>query len=168
MRKMRRKERELPRELAFSVVDKCAYSVMATVNSDGSPYCTPLSLAREGEWLYFHSAKEGHKIDNLRYRNRVCVSCVGEVKAVPGDFSTEFESSVIYGTATEITDREEKIHALRLISERYTPDNMPAFDEAVKKSLDVTGVWKIHIDEISGKHKKLDKDGKEINYGKME
>ena len=165
---MRRKDRELPRDLALSIADTCAYSVMATVNTDGSPYCVPLSLAREGEWLYFHSAKEGQKIDNLKYRNLVCISCVGNVKAVPGDFSIEFESAIIYGTAHEVTDRDEKINALRLISIRYTPNNMPAFDEAVKQNFDITGIWKVHIDEISGKQKKLDNDGREIKYAQME
>ena len=151
---MRRKDREMSREFALAVVDKCAYSVMATVNSDGSPYCIPLSPVREGEWLYFHSALEGQKIDNLRRESRVCVTCVGDVKAVPGKFSLYYESAVIKGTASEITGREEKIHALGLISRRYTPDNMAAFDETIERELEHTGVWKIRIDEISGKGRK--------------
>ena len=151
MHNMRRKDREQSRDFALELADKCSYSVMATVNPDGSPYCTPLSMAREGEWLYFHCAKEGHKIDNLRKNSRVCVSCVDGVKPLADDFSTEYESAVIMGAASEVTDREEKIRALRLICERYTPGIMAAFDEAIKNSLDNTGVWKIHIDEISGK-----------------
>ena len=150
---MRRKDRELSRDLALSITDKCAYSILATVNPDGSPYCIPLSMAREGEWFYFHSAQAGQKVDNLRYQNRVCISCVGEIKEIPGVFSIGFESAIIHGTASEVTDQEEKIRALRLISLRYTPDNMASFDEAIKKSLDITGIWKIHIDEISGKGK---------------
>ena len=141
----------MSRDFALAVADKCAYSVMATVNGDGTPYCIPLSMAREGEWLYFHSALEGHKIDNLKHKNRVCVSCVGDLKEIPGAFSVWYESAVIKGTASEVTDREEKIHALALICRRYTPAIMDAFDKAIEKDLDRTGVWKIHIDEISGK-----------------
>ena len=159
MRVTRRKDREKPRDFALEVVDKCAYSVMATVNPDGSPYCIPLSMARDGEWMYFHCAREGHKLDNLRNQNRVCVSCVGEVRPIAGAFSIEYESAVIFGAAMEVTDREEKIHALRLISERYTPEHMTAFDEAIERELDITGVWKIHIDEISGKARKKLRDG---------
>jgi len=151
MQNVRRKDRERPREFALEVVDKCAYSMMATVNPDGTPYCIPLSMTREGDWLYFHSALEGHKIDNLKYQNRVCISCVGEVKEAPGEFSINYESAVINGVASEITDREEKIRALLLISKRYTPANMENFDKAIEKNLGRTGVWKIHIDEISGK-----------------
>ena len=150
---MRRKDREKSKEFALAVADSCAYSVMATVNPDGTPYCIPLSLARDGEWLYFHSAQDGHKIDNLKAKNRVCISCVGNLQPAPGEFSIRFESAVINGTAWELSDREDKIRALSLISKRYTPANMEAFDKAVEKDLDNTGVWKIHIDEISGKGK---------------
>ena len=151
---MRRKDREQSKDFALEVADKCAYSALATVNPDGSPYCIPLSMAREGECLYFHCAKEGRKIDNLRNSSRVCVSCVGEVKPLTSDFSTLYESAVIFGAASEVTDREEKIRALRLICERYTPSHMAAFDKAIEQSLDITGVWKIHIDGISGKARK--------------
>jgi nitroimidazol reductase NimA-like FMN-containing flavoprotein (pyridoxamine 5'-phosphate oxidase superfamily) len=143
----------MSREFALAVVDTCAFGMMATVNSDGTPYCIPLSIARDGEWIYFHSAREGHKIDNLKYRNKVCVSCVGKIREAPGEFSIGFESAVINGAAEEVSNREEKIHALRIISERYTPENMAAFDGVIAKVLDVTGIWKIHIDEISGKGK---------------
>ena len=151
MRKMRRKDRELSKEAALEVIDRSAYSVMATVNSDGTPYCIPISPVRDGEWLYFHSALEGQKLDNIRRYDRVCVSCVGEQKAIPGKFALKFESAVIEGSAQEIVDREEKLRALRLISERYAPDNMAAFDKAIESDYDLTSVWKIHMDEISGK-----------------
>jgi len=110
-----------------------------------------MSFARDGEWLFFHSASEGHKLDNLRHSNKVCVSCVGGQNAIPGKFALQFESAVIFGTASEIVEKEEKIRALELISKRYTPANMPNFADAIAKQLDVTSVWKIHIDEISGK-----------------
>ena len=155
MRSVRRKDREINREEALAVVDKCAYSTMATVSSDGTPYCIPLSMVREGEWLYFHCATEGHKIDNLRHQSRVCISCVGNVKPFPGAFSLEYESAVINGNASEVTGQEEKLNALKLISQRYTPDHMPAFDEYVEKMIDKTMVWKIHIDEINGKGRRV-------------
>ena len=150
---MRRKDREKPRDFALAVTDKCAYFVMATVNPDGTPYCIPVSLAREGEWLYFHTAKEGHKIDNLKYQNRVCITCVSDLKEAPGEFSVRYESAVVVGTATEITDREEMIRALTLISKRYTPGIMHSFDKQIEKEFDRVAVWKICIDEISGKGK---------------
>ena len=151
MYSMRRKDREQDEDFALAVVDQCTYSVMATVDQDGSPYCIPISPAREGKWLFFHSAQEGHKIDNLRQRNKVCISCVGEQEAIPGKFALKYKSTVIFGAVTEVTEREEKIRAMNLICKRYTPGNMAAFDTYIEKQLDATSVWKIHMDEISGK-----------------
>jgi nitroimidazol reductase NimA-like FMN-containing flavoprotein (pyridoxamine 5'-phosphate oxidase superfamily) len=151
MRNMLRTDREKSKEFALAVVDKCDNFSMATVNPDGTPYCIPIYLARENDWLFFHSAPLGQKIENLRYQNRVCISCVGNVEVIPKDFGIKYESAVINGTASEVTDTDEKIKALAAISRRYTPDDMPYFDEAVKHGLNKAAVWKIHIDEISGK-----------------
>lgn len=151
MRPMRRKDREMPKEFAEAIIEKCEYFVMATVGPGGEPYCVPLSLAREGDWLYFHCAHEGHKIENLKFQNKVCISCVGETSIPRGNFTVEYESALVFGTARECESREEKIQGLKIICQRWTPLDMEAFEEAMEKSLDATAVWKIHIDDISAK-----------------
>ena len=59
---MRRTDREMTREFALMVVDKSEYASMATVNPDGTPYITTISMARVGEDIFFHCAPVGHKI----------------------------------------------------------------------------------------------------------
>lgn len=157
---MRRKDREMDGNFALNVADNCAYAVMSVIKPDGSPYCVPLSIAREGGNIYFHCAKEGLKLECLKRDNRVCVCCVGNVKPVPGKFTTEYESAVIDGHANEVDDDEEKISALRAICLKYTPDNMEKFDAAIAKSLERTGIWKIHIESITGKCKRADETKK--------
>jgi nitroimidazol reductase NimA-like FMN-containing flavoprotein (pyridoxamine 5'-phosphate oxidase superfamily) len=66
-----------------------------------------------------------------------------------------YESAVVCGTAEEVVDDDEKIRVLKCICLRYTPANMAAFDNAIKKSLAVTAVWKVSIDSITGKHNHL-------------
>jgi nitroimidazol reductase NimA-like FMN-containing flavoprotein (pyridoxamine 5'-phosphate oxidase superfamily) len=151
---MRRKDREMSRDEALAALDKAPFGTLATVDSDGVPYCIPLSMAREGEWLYFHCAMAGHKIDNLRADSRVCVSFVGKAEFPEDNFTVVFESAVVTGTAEEVTGDNEKIRGLRLISERFTPKNMNAFDAEIARLLTVTGVWKIRIEEIAGKIRK--------------
>ncbi|QQO10431.1 pyridoxamine 5'-phosphate oxidase family protein [Breznakiella homolactica] len=165
---MRRKDREMPREFAGEVLDKCGYASLATVGSDGFAYCVPVSIVRDGEWIYFHCAPEGRKIENLRYQPRVCISAVGETRIPENEFTTEYESAVVTGTAEEVINDEEKIHALRLLCLRYTPGNMAAFDEAIKRSLGRTSVWKVPMESVSGKRKKYDSSGKEMKFGRME
>jgi nitroimidazol reductase NimA-like FMN-containing flavoprotein (pyridoxamine 5'-phosphate oxidase superfamily) len=153
MRTMRRKDRERDRGFAERVVDSCLYAVLATVNDDGSPYCVPLSIVRDGEWVYFHCARGGHKIDNLKKRNRVCLSCVGKVEEPPDHFTVVYESAIVFGRAEEVLAETEKVRALRILCERHTPANMTAFDDEMAREYRATGVWKIHIEEISGKQR---------------
>ncbi len=165
---MRRKDREMDEAFALYVADKCEYAVMAMIDPDGAPYCVPLTIAREGENLYFHSAMEGYKLDCIRKDPRVCIACVGDTKRAADKFTTEFESAIIRGRASEVTERDEKIHALRLICERHTPANMADFDNAIERSLARTAVWRVVIGSITGKRKKYGSDGKELKFGRTE
>ena len=151
---MRRKDRETTREEALAVLDHASWGVLSIVDSNNEPYCIPLSPAREGEWLYFHCAMEGHKINILRSRPKVCIAFVGSAEFPEDHFTVIYESAIIFGTALELNSNEEKIHGLRIISERFTPGNMHAFDNEASNMLARTAVWKIHIDEITGKRRK--------------
>ena len=149
---MRRKDRERDREFGLAVIDQCEYGTVAIQGEE--PYCLPLSLVRVGEELYFHCALEGKKIDLLQKNKTVWVSFVGANVAAVDDFTTYFSSAMVKGTAREVTDPEEKVAALHVLCEKLTPAHMPAFDQAVARSLPVTGIWKIHMEEITAKEKR--------------
>jgi len=109
-----------------------------------------------GDDLYFHCAREGRKVDLLRRFPQVCISFVGDDRPVfvpPAMYSTYFQSVIVTGTASEVTDPKEKTAALRALCEKLTADHMEGFPPAVEKSLAVTAVWKVHIEELSGKAK---------------
>lgn len=150
---MRRKDRQMPEAFAWEVVDKCEYAFLAMTAEDGSPYGLPVTIARDGRAVYFHSALEGRKVACLQRSPKVCLSFVGETRVPPGKFTTLFESAVAFGIAEAVTEEEEKIHALQLLCQRHTPDNMESFPRAVAKSLGRTGVWRITVEEITGKAK---------------
>lgn len=150
---MRRRDREMPKEFACRVADGCLFSVVSMVTPEGKPYAVPLSVVRDGDTLYFHSAAEGQKTDCLRANPEVCVTCVGNVCCPNDRFTALYESAVAKGIAREVTETEEKIHALRLICERFSPDNMPQFDSAIAYSLPVTAVWRVDVKEWTGKAK---------------
>ena len=144
----------MPEEFAWEVVDKCAYALLSMTAEDGGPYGLPITVVREGRTIYFHSALEGRKAACLRQNPRVCLSCVGDTRIPPDQFTTYFESAVAFGTAEEVTDPQEKLVALRLLCQRHVPENMTAFDQAAAGSLHRTGVWKITVETITGKAKR--------------
>ena len=154
MREMRRKERQITEEEAWAVVDKCEYAFLAMTAEDDTPYGLPVTIVREGRNIYFHSALEGRKVECMRQHPRVCLTCVGDTAIQQDRFTTLFESAVAFGTAAEVTEDGKKTEALRLLCLRHTPGNMADFDRAVNASLARTGIWKISVEEITGKAKR--------------
>lgn len=151
---MRRKDRACPADEAWEILDACGYAVLAMTAEDGAPYAIPLHIVRRGTCVYFHSAMAGRKTDCLRTHPRVCLTCVGEAEVLQMRFTTRYASAVAEGTAQEVEDAEEKLEALRLLCLRHTPDAMGGFDGEAAGSLAHTAVWKITVEEISGKGNK--------------
>ena len=153
---MRRNDRARDRDFSLALIDRCTHGVMALSTGEAVPYCLPLSLVRVGDELYFHCAMKGRKVELLRRFPQVCVTFVGEDRpafVAPNEYTTYFQSAIVTGTASEVTDPAEKTEALRALCRKVTPEHMEGFDAAMEKSLSVTAVWKIHMEEISGKAK---------------
>lgn len=186
---MRRKDREMDRDFGYYVIDKARYGILSMID-DNEPYGIPLSIVRHEESLYFHSAKDGKKVGTLANNPSVSVAFVGEIsipdnfteeelKEIVSDesktillissvFTTEYESAVIKGKVEIVEDEKERIKAMRLICEKYTPTKMKYFDMAIKAGLKRTNIYRISIEEIKAKRKRYDKQGKEMKYGRME
>ncbi len=154
---MRRKDRERDRAFAYDVIDRCEYGVAAFCTGEETPYCIPLSLVRAGDYLYFHCALQGRKLDLLRAAPRVCVTFVTGTEPAyveaENNYTTYFKSAVVTGTAFEVTDPGQKTQALRALCEKLLPGHMAGFERAVSRSLPATGVWGIRMEEAVGKEK---------------
>ena len=83
-------------------------------------------------------------------------------------FTTEYESAIVKGKVKLVEDGEEKIKAMKLVCEKYTPTKMDYFDLAIKAGLKRTNVYKIEIEEINAKRKKYDINGEEMKWGRRE
>lgn len=186
---MRRKDREMSRDFGLSVIDKAAYGTLSVTDADGMPYSVALSIVRNGDNLFFHSAKAGTKVDLLQNETQVCITFVTDVK-IPElyskaeleqmrqdeskaaelarrVFTTEYASAIVRGKIYLVRDNEQKRRALQLICQKYTPDKMDLFDMAAKSSMNHTNIYRITIDEITAKRKKYDSEGVEMKWGRM-
>ena len=161
---MRRKDLEMPADFARMVLDGSLWVTLAMLAPEGRPYAVPISIVREEDHIYFHAAKAGRKTRCLKHRPQVCLIAVSEARPVSRHFTMEYASAVVHGTAQEVLDIEEKIHAMRLLCLRYAGDNMDSFEEALERSLSRTAIWKIAIEDISGKRKKYGPNGKELTF----
>mgnify|MGYP000852411014 CR=1 FL=1 len=148
---MRRKDREQSREFALSVIDSCEFASLACLNADGTPYCVPLSIAREGDALYFHCAAEGQKLDNIGKNPQVCISFVSESTPNEQTYSVKYASAIVTGSAHVITDDAQRRDALRLICARFAPSNPGPVEAYIDKYFARTCVVRVDIESITGK-----------------
>ncbi len=159
---------------ALEVLDKAPYVTVSMTRPDGRPYGIPLSLVRTDEkTFYFHCAMEGEKLECIAHQPIVSLSavsrCTPTVGPKDGSFTLQFKSATAIGKAEVITNREEKIEALRAICLRFLPHHMDAFDDAIKRSIARTAVVRITLIEPPvGKRKQYDKQGEEMKWGRTE
>ncbi|MFV0411743.1 MAG: pyridoxamine 5'-phosphate oxidase family protein [Oscillospiraceae bacterium] len=155
---MRRKDREIPEEQARNILEKGEWGVLSTVNAEEWPCGTPLSYVLLGGSIYFHSAQSGQKISNLQARPKVCFSVVGRTLPVyDGSFTTLYESAMAFGLAAEVESSEEKVQALVALCQKYLPQEMGRAEASLKAGLPRTAVWKIEIQHLTGKQRRLEK-----------
>lgn len=152
MRPMRKSKRQQPAEWALEVFDRAPFVTVSMTRPDGTPYGLPLSLVKsDAVTFYFHCADEGEKIDCLKANPVVSLSavsrCTPKYEEEKNNFTEYFNSAVALGRAEFVTDREEKIKALRLLCQRFLPKYMEHFNEAVARSLDRTTIVKITLTE---------------------
>jgi nitroimidazol reductase NimA-like FMN-containing flavoprotein (pyridoxamine 5'-phosphate oxidase superfamily) len=147
---MRRKDKQIDRDEALKLLAACEYGVLSTVDDDGQPYGVPLNYAYQDNCIYFHCARIGHKIDNIANNPRVSFCVVGDTKVLPADFSTNYESAIAFGTASEIQGTE-RYNALIWLLEKYSSDFMVEGKQFIKKEDKATKVIKIEIVHVSGK-----------------
>jgi nitroimidazol reductase NimA-like FMN-containing flavoprotein (pyridoxamine 5'-phosphate oxidase superfamily) len=152
-RSVRRKDRELDLESATRLLAEGEYGFLATVGTDGQAYGVPLNYVLKNNCLYFHCALEGHKLENIRAHNKVSFCVVGRTKVLPDKFSTEYESAIAFGTASEVQGKE-RYDALLSILEKYSPDFLEEGKKAIAKYDDKTRIIKVDIAHLTGKTRK--------------
>lgn len=166
--KMRRESRQMSADWALEVFDKAAYITVSMTDGDGNPYGLPLSLVRtDDKTFWFHCATEGKKLDILKANPRVFLSAVTKCRPLrgpkDGSFTLEFKSATAIGKAEIEEDENTKRRILQTICQRFLPQQMDGFDEAVSRSLHRTTIVKITLTEPPvGKRKQYDSNGDEM------
>ena len=150
-KKMRRIDK-IMNELEINEVLKSGeYGNLGTINTDGYPYITPLNYVYYKEKIYFHCAKTGEKIENIKLDSKVSFCIVDSVKVLSETFSTNYKSVVIFGKAYEVFE-EEKISVLEELILKYSPEFLEKGKEYIKKDSSKTKVFAIEIEHITGKN----------------
>jgi hypothetical protein len=102
--------------------------------------------------IYFHSAKQGKKIEILKENKHVCfeIDLDFDIKEAdsPCEFSAKYKSVIGLGEAEFITNPQKKREALNIIMDHYTGKREYKFNEEMLKK---TIIIKVDILELTGK-----------------
>src|SRR4030088_792822 len=122
---------------------------------DGRPFVIPTGYARVGDSLVIHGSQASRMLRTLEQGIDVCVTVTlidGLVLARSAfHHSMNYRSVVIFGRATLVEDREEKLAALYACSEHLIPGRWKDVRAPNEAELQQTTVLSLPIDEASAK-----------------
>lgn len=117
---------------------------MATIDSEGYPYITPVNFVYFQNKFYFHCALKGEKLDNIDRDNKVCFQVDIPLSYLDAGFANDgspcklhqfYHCVIIRGTARLVTDDQLKTSALNALVAKHEKEktlekvhaDMPAY-----------------------------------------
>jgi uncharacterized protein len=142
------------REVAYRILDE-GFICHVGFSVDDQPYVIPTSYGRSGDELFIHGSAASRMLRSLSGGMPVCVTVTlldGLVLARSVfNHSMNYRSVVILGTATAVQNEEEKIAALRILSEHIIPGRWAEARQPNDRELKATTVLRLPITEFSAK-----------------
>jgi nitroimidazol reductase NimA-like FMN-containing flavoprotein (pyridoxamine 5'-phosphate oxidase superfamily) len=142
------------REAAYRILDEgflCHVGFLV----DGQPFVIPTSFGRKNDSLYIHGSAASRMLRQMKEDVPVCITVTlldGLVLARSiFNHSMNYRSVMVLGTATLVDDPNEKIEALRLLSEHIIPGRWADSRQPNERELKATSVLKVPIEEFSAK-----------------
>lgn len=149
-KELRRKDMQVEDALVEELLVQGEYGVISTIGEDGYPYGVPMSYVYEDGKIYFHCGREGHKIDNFSYSDKVSFSLVYETEVVAENLDHHYKSVIVFGRLVEL-EGEEKIRGLRSLVRKYAGAYEGVGDLSIAQEKDITRVFRIDIEHREGK-----------------
>src|ERR1700681_3257459 len=122
---------------------------------DGQPFVIPTGYGRSGDNLYIHGSAASRMLRNLDKGISVCITVTlleGLVLARSiFNHSMNYRSVVVLGAAVAVLDAEEKLEALKLLSDHILPGRWAESRQPNESELKQTLVMRLPIEEFSAK-----------------
>ncbi len=150
-RPMRRFKQQMTDQECVDLLRSAPRGVLGVIGDGGYPYTVPLDFLYDGGCLYFHCAKEGHKLDAIRSCDKVSFCVLSEGKKEPGDWWYHFDSVICFGRIRVVEDPVESDNLLRKLGAKYFPQGYDLEDD-MRKNAPRALVLQLRVEHMSGKH----------------
>lgn len=154
-KEMRRKRQLLTDEESCSILKKGTSGVLALSLNDDYPYAVPISYVFDGEKIYFHCAKSGHKLDIIKENDKSSFCVIDQDLVVPEKYTTYYRSVIVFGRIHIIEGENEKRKAIEKLAIKYAP-----LESEFSRNNEIDSSWRalcmleMTIDYMSGKEAK--------------
>ena len=142
------------RESAYRILDE-GFICHVGFAVGGQPFVIPTAYGRQDANLYIHGSAASRMLRQLKEGVAVCVTVTlldGLVLARSVfNHSMNYRSVVILGKAMLVEDAEEKLAALRAISEHIIPGRWDDARQPNDRELKATSVLRVPVEEFSAK-----------------
>jgi nitroimidazol reductase NimA-like FMN-containing flavoprotein (pyridoxamine 5'-phosphate oxidase superfamily) len=142
------------RETVYHILDQ-GFLCHAGFVVDGQPFVIPTSYGRKDASLYLHGSAASRMLRQIKEGVPVCITVTlleGLVLARSiFNHSMNYRSVVILGKACLLDDPEEKLEALRILSEHILPGRWADSRQPNERELKATSVLRVAIEEFSAK-----------------
>jgi uncharacterized protein len=122
---------------------------------DGQPNVIPTGYARAGERLFIHGSQASRMLRTVGQGIEVCltVTLIDGLVLARSAFhhSMNYRSVVVFGRAVVVDGREEKLAALRVLSDHMVPGRWDDVREPNERELQLTTVLSLPLNEASAK-----------------
>ncbi len=153
--KIRRQDRLLDEARAEQLLRDSQWGVLSLCDADRA-YGIPVNFVWDGlHTIYIHCAPEGRKLNAIALCCNISFCVVGNTHVISDHFTTSYESVVVQGTASVPLNDGEKMKALEMILDKYSPEDKAVGLKYAEKSFHRTEIIRIDITSASGKCKKV-------------
>lgn len=151
-RAIRGKKSEIPLEAAEALLRASRRGVLAVNGDGGYPYAIPINYVYDeaAQKIYFHGAKEGHKVDALRACDKVCFTVYGNETVKEEAWAPFLQSAVVFGRCRLVEPGERAMALLKKLAIKYYPEEQLAEAE-IARAGGFAQIFEIEIEHLSGK-----------------
>lgn len=151
-REMRRKRQALPLDECIDILNRGTSGVLALYGDNDYPYAVPISYVYDGEKLYFHCAKTGHKIDAVNKNPKASFCVIDQDCIVPEEYTTYFRSVIAFGEIHIIDSEQYKYTAIEKLAVKYAPqDSIAHRNQAIDREWAPLCMLEMTIAHLTGK-----------------
>ena len=149
-REMRRFKQQLSEEECAELLRTVPRGVLSVCGDDGYPYGVPMDFVCADGKLFFHCAKEGHKLDAILRNDKVSFCIMDEGYRDEGDWALRIRSVIVFGRMRVLEDAEERITRLRQLGQKYYPD-AESVESEIERDAARAVVLELTPEHITGK-----------------